>query len=173
MGARTQEYRASSNLTVTALNSLASSQGLLAGWTSGTIDNTTDKDLDKLISAKLTKAASNLQAGSIQVWAYAMLDDSSWPDIFSSGTEGTEGAATVHDDEQKNECLRFLWATTVDTGTSEVHNMPPCSVAAAFGGTLPPKFAIFITGNCSTTTTAQFAASGNQVTVKGVYENVA
>lgn len=144
----------------------------MAGWTSGTIDNTTDRDLDKLISARFTKAAANLQAGSIQVWVYAMLDDTNWPDIFSVGTEGTEGAATLHDDEQKGECLKLLWATTVDTGASEVHNMPPSSVANAFGA-LPPKFAIFITGNCTTTTTAQFAASGNQVTVKGYYENVA
>ena len=173
MGARTQEYRASSNLTVTNLHSLASSQGLLAGWTSGTIDNTTNKDLDILISAKFTKAASNLQAGQIQVFAYAMLDDSNWPDVFSSGTEGTEGAATIHDDEQKLECFRVLWSTVTDTGASELHNMPPVSVASAFGGTLPPKFAIFVTGNATTTTTAQFAASGNQVTVKGVYENVA
>jgi len=172
MGAITQEYRASSNLTVTNLNSLAASTSLLSGWTSGTIDNTTNKDLDVLISAKFTKAASNLQAGSIEVYAYAMLDDTNWPDIFSSGTEGTEGAATVHDDEQKRECLKLLWSTATDTGASEVHNMPPTSVASAFGS-LPPKFAIFVTGNCTTTTTAQFAASGNQVTTKGAYLNAA
>jgi hypothetical protein len=164
-------YRASSNLTVTALNSLASAQTLLSGWTSGTIDNT-DLDLGKVITAKFTKAAANLQAGQIQVWAYAQLDDSTWPDIFSSGTEGTEGAATLHDDEQKNENLVLLWATTVDTGVSEVHNMPPVNVRARFGDYQPQRFALFITQNCSTTTTAGLAASGNQVTVKGYYETV-
>lgn len=173
MGAVTQEYRASANLTVTNLHSLASSQGLLAGWTSGTIDNTSNKDVDILVSAKFTKAASNLQAGVIEVWAYAMLDDSNWPDVFSSGTEGTEGTATIHDDEQKKEAFRSLWSTTTDTGTSEVHNMPPVSVASAFGGVLPPKFAVFVTGNATTTTTAQFASSGNQVTTKGVNYSVA
>ena len=85
MGAVTQEYAASSNLTVTNLHSLPASSTLLSGWTSGTIDNTSTKYEDILISAKFTKASSNMQAGSIQVWAYAMLDDSNWPDLFSSG----------------------------------------------------------------------------------------
>lgn len=173
MGAVTLEYRASSNLTVTSLDSLAAAASLLAGWTSGTIDNTTNKDEDILVSAKFTKAAANMQAGQIQVFAYAMLDDSNWPDVFSSGTEGSQGTATIHDDEQKNEAFRFLWATTTDTGTSEVHNMPPTSVAAAFGGILPAKFAIFITGNAASSTNSQLAASGNQVTTKGVYRSVA
>lgn len=167
-----QEYAASSNLTVTNLHSLAASAGLLAGWTSGTIDNTTDKHLDKVITAQFTKAAANLQAGQIQVWAYAPLDDSTWPDIFSAGTEGTQGTATLHDDEQKNECLRLLWSTTTDTSASDVHNMPPTSVRAAFGGILPPKFAVFVTAACATSTNACFAASGNQVTVKGYFESI-
>jgi hypothetical protein len=167
-----QEYAASSNLTVTNLHSLAASAGLLAGWTSGTIDNTTDKHLDKLISAKFTTSSANRQAGAIQVWAYAMTDDSNWPDLFLSGTEGTEGAATIHDDEQKNECLQLLWATQTDATNADVHNMPQVSVAQAFRGFLPAKFAIFITAACATSTNACFAASGNQVTVKGIYESV-
>ena len=173
MGNRTQEYAASSNLTVTALNSLAASAGLLAGWTSGTIDNTTDKHVDKKISARFTTSSANRQAGRIEVYAYAMLDDTTWPDIFSSGTEGTEGAATIHDDEQKMENLVLLWSTFTDTTNADVHNMPPVSVAEAFGGALPPKFALFVTGAAATSTNAQFAASGNQVTVKGYYDAVA
>jgi len=167
-----QEYAASSNLTVTNLHSLAASAGLLAGWTSGTIDNTSDKHLDKIVTAKFVTSSANRQAGQIQVWAYAMLDDSNWPDLFSSGTEGTEGAATIHDDEQKTEMLRYLWTTQTDTTNADVHNMPPVSVAGAFGGFLPAKFAIFATAACATSTNACFAASGNQVTVKGLYESI-
>lgn len=164
-------YGSSSNLTVTNLHSLASSQTWVAGWTSGTVDNTTDLHIDKVVSAKFTTAASNNQAGEIRVYGYAMLDDSTWPDIFSSGTEGTEGAATVLDTEQFSG-LVLLWGTAVDSGASEAHNMPPTSIRGAFGF-IPAKFALFVTGNATTTTTAQFAASGNQVTVKGHYETVA
>jgi hypothetical protein len=165
-------YGSSSNLTVTNLNSLASSSGRLAGWTSGTIDNTTDLHLDKLISGKFTTASANRQAGVIEVWAYAMLDDSTWPDVFSAGTEGTEGAATIHDDEQKAECFELLWSTTVDTTNGDVHNMKPRSVRAAFGF-MPAKFALFVTTTAANSTNAGFASSGNQITSKGYYENVA
>lgn len=168
-----QEYAASSNLTVTNLHSLAASAGLLAGWTSGTIDNTTDKHLDKVITAQFTTSSANRQAGQIQVWAYAMLDDSNWPgSLFSAGSAGTQGAATIIDDEQKNEVMRLLWSTTTDTTNGDVHNMPPTSVRAAFGGILPPKFAVFVTAACATSTNACFAASGNQVTVKGYFESI-
>ena len=168
MGAITRSYRASADLTVTALHSLAASATWVAGWTSGTIDNTTNLDIDILITAKFTTHASNRQAGYIRVYVYAMLSDAAWPDLFSSGTEGTEGAATIHDTEQRDSGLRLAHVIEVDNGASEVYEMPPVSVASLFGGTLPPKFAIFVTGNATTTTTAQFAAAGSQVTTKGV-----
>lgn len=163
-----QEYAASSNLTVTALDSLATSAALEAGWTSGTIDNTSDKHLDKVVSAKFTKGSSPT-AGQIQVWAYAMLDDSNWPDLFSGGTgsEGTEGTATIHDAEQKNENLVLLWATATDTSSGDVHNMRPVSLRERFGF-MPLKCAIFVTHNM----VVAMASSGNQVTVKGLYETI-
>ena len=170
MGAVTQEYAASSNLTVTALNGgIASSNTLLAGWTSETVDNTSTKYEDILVTGKITVESSGLTAGVIEVWAYAMLDDSNWPDVFSSGTEGTEGTATISDSEQKAASFRLLWSCATDTGASEVYSMAPSSVAGAFGGVLPPKFAIFITHS----TVAALETSGNQVTIKGVYRSVA
>lgn len=168
MGAITRSYRASSNITVTNLHSLAASSAWGSGWTSGTIDNTTDLDLDKLITAKFVTASSSRTAGYIRIYVYAMLDDSNWPDLFSAGTEGTEGTATTHDTEQRDSGMRLAHVIEVDNGASEVYEMPPTSVAALFGGTLPPKFAIFVTGTAASGTSAQFAASGSQVTVKGV-----
>jgi hypothetical protein len=167
-------YRASSTLTVTALHSLAASTTRLGGWTSGTIDNTIDKDLDKQIIASFVSHASNRQAtGSLELWAYAMLDDSVWPDIFSAGTEGTEGTATVHDAYRKTCGLRLLWSVAPDATASAVYVTPPLSVASAFDGILPPKFALFVTGNLTTTTTAQLASSGSIINVRGIYENAA
>lgn len=162
------DYAASSDLTVTSLHSLAASSSLTSGWTSGTIDNSTNEYLDYKITAKFTMHASNQQAGEIRVYAYAMQDDANWPDLFSSGTEGTQGTATVHDSEQLDSGMVLLWSTAVDGGASEVHTMPPRSVAQAFGGLVcPAKFALFVTTNGATSTNAAFAASGNQVTIKG------
>lgn len=171
MGNVTQEYAASANLTVTALHSLTTSSTHTSGWTSGTVDNTSDKHLDKVVSGKFTMTSSNNQAGELRVYAYAQLDDSNWPDIFSSGTEGTEGTATLHDTEQRDSALVLLWGTTVDNGPGEVHTMPPQSIRTAFGF-MPAKFALFVTGNGSSSG-AQLAASGNQITTKGIYDAVA
>lgn len=162
------KYRAAAALTVTNLHGIASSSTWVAGWTSGTIDNTTDLDLDKLISASFVVESSGLSAGEIRVYAYAMLDDSTWPDIFSAGTEGTDGTATLHDTEIRDG-LKLLWAQVTDTTASRVYPMQPTSVAARFDGVLPPKFALFVTQSSGTT----LETSGNQVVVKGVKVTVA
>jgi hypothetical protein len=162
------KYRASADLTVTNLHGIASSTTWVAGWTSGTIDNTSDLDLDKLISAKFTVESAGLAAGEIRVYVYTMLDDTNWPDIFSSGTEGTEGTATLHDTELRD-ALPLLWAQVTDTSASRVYPMIQRSVASLFGGIAPAKFALF----CAQSTGTTLETTGNQVTVKGVKASVA
>lgn len=158
-------YRASSALTVTALNGgIASSSTWVAGWTSGTIDNTSNKDLDVLISGTFVAESSGLTAGELRVYVYAMLDDSTWPDIFSSGTEGTEGTATLADTEIRDASIIPLWSTITDTSASRVYTMPKQSIAARFGGTLPPKFALFVTHSM----VAALETSGNAIYAVGV-----
>jgi hypothetical protein len=158
-------YAASSNLTVTNLNSLASSQTWVAGWESNVIDNTTNLYLDYLVSAKLTVASSNNQAGQIRLYIVGMLDDSTWPDVF----DGTESTETVTDTEMRDAICKLGAITEVDTGAGDVYYLGPFSVASLFGGVCPAKFVVFVSQNASTTTTSGLAASGNQVTVKGAY----
>lgn len=163
------QYIASSNLTVTNLHSLAASSSFTSGWTSGTIDNSTNEYDECHLSAQFTKAASNNQAGEIRIYVYTMLDDSNWPNLFSSGTEGTEGTCTLHDVEQLSGMV-LVWSTDTDSSASDVHAMPKTGLKQFFGGELPPKFAIYITGNAATSTNAQLAASGNQVTTAFVHK---
>jgi hypothetical protein len=159
-------YRASADLTVTNLAGIASSATWVAGWTSGTVDNTTDLDLDKQVSAKFTVESAGLAAGEIRVYVYDMLDDSNWPDLFSSGTEGTEGTATVHD-VNVLASMKLLWSIATDTTASQVYPMLKQSVSALYGGVMPPKFALFVAQSTGTT----FETSGQQVTVKGAHGN--
>ncbi len=164
-------YASSSNLTVTNLHSLASSQTWIAGWGSAYIDNTTNLYDDYLITGKFTLAASNNQAGQINIGVAGMLDDST--DItLNSGTAGTEGAINFVDTEEAANAVVIAKVLIVDSTASAVHFIQPFSVASLFGGVVPAKFFLFIAGNCTTTTTAQFAASGNQITQKGVFWNV-
>lgn len=162
-------YAASSNLTVTNLHSLASSQTWVGGWESGLIDNTSDLYEDYRVTAKLTVASSNNQAGELRLYLVGMLDDSTWPDVF----DGTESTESVTDTEMRDAICRLGAVSQVDTGTGDVYYLDCPSVATVFNGNLPKKFVIFITINSTTTTTAGLAASGNQVTVVGSYHTIA
>lgn len=163
-------YAASADeATLTALNSLASSQTWVAGWESTPIDNTTNKYLDYRVTAKLTVASANNQAGELRLYLVGMLDDSTWPDVF----DGTVSAETITSADIRDAICK-LGAVTITTNTAgRVYYLDCPSAAAVFGGNLPKKFAIFITVNPTTTTTAGLAASGNQVTVVGSYLNIA
>lgn len=160
-------YRASADLTVTNLHGIASSATHVTGWESGVMDNTTNLDLDHLVSGKFTTESSGLSAGEIRVWVVPMLDDSTYPGGFD-GTESTE--STPLDDANGTLAgAALLWACATDTTASQVYYMRQCSVAALFGGHLPPKYVLFVTQSTGTT----LETSGNQITWRGVYETVA
>jgi hypothetical protein len=158
-------YAASSNLTVTNLNSLPTSSTWLAGWESDAIDNTSNLYTDYRVTAKITVAAASLSAGEIRMYLVAMLDDSTWPDVF----DGTGSTETITDTEMRDAICRLGAFSFTDTTNSDVYYLDCPSVAAVFNGNLPAKFVIFITHS----TGQNLAASGNQVTIKGSYITVA
>ncbi len=95
-----------------------------------------------------------------------MLDDTpTWPDVFSAGTEGTEGTATIHDSEIRDGAFVLLWQVTTDTGASDKYIMPPTSIADAFGF-VPRIFALFVTQ--SSGSTLETTADPNQVYLQPV-----
>jgi hypothetical protein len=160
-------YRASANLTVTNLAGIASSAAWTSGWTSGTIDNTSDLDLDKLVSAKFTVESAGLAAGEIRLWCVPKLDDSTYP----GGFDGTASAETTPLDDENGTLggAVLLKVVTTDTTASQVYYMHAVSVAGAFNDCCPAKFVLFVTQSTGTT----LETTGNQVTVKGTYRNIA
>ena len=66
---------ASTAVTVTNLHSLASSSSWIAGWTSNTVNNTSNNYLDYLYGGTFTTHASNRQAGVINVFVIGFLND--------------------------------------------------------------------------------------------------
>ena len=169
MGAVTQSYRAASNLTVTNLASIATSTTWVAGWLSGVIDNTTNLDLDIVVSGKIT-FGNVTTAGELRMYAMAMLDDSTWPDI-TGATEGTEGTATINASATtiRDATMVLVCAFANRVANGDVFFIPQTSLRGAFGGFLPPKIVLFVTHS----TGVNLAASGHQITIKGITESVA
>lgn len=97
------------------------------------------------------------------------INDTIWPDVF----DGTESVETPTDTEEFDACAKLVRSLDVDNTASAVYDIDIPSVAVAFGGNLPKKFVIYITQNCTTTTTAGLAAAGSTVDVTGSYFNVA
>jgi hypothetical protein len=166
-----RKYQASANLTVTNLASVATSSTLVTGWLSGIIDNTTDLDLDKLITGKVV-LGNSATAGQIAIYAIAMLDDSNWPTTsLTSGAFGTEGTGAFKDATNRDAVAMLVWAagTRADPGTDDTYQIAASSLAGAFGGILPAKCVLFLTHS----TGVNLASSGHQITHKGATETVA
>lgn len=156
-------YAASVALTVTNLHSLASAQDWAAGWGSASYSNAVNLYLDYLYGFTFTTHASNRQAGQINIYVIAALNDTpTWPAV-SSGTLGTEGAIAFTDLEERDSLCRLLGSITVDSTASAIYTFPPTGIAQLFGGVVPPHHSIFVAQNCSTTTTAGLASSGSAV----------
>jgi hypothetical protein len=162
-------YVADAVIDVTSLHSLASSAAYLAGWQSPFIDHASDLVLDDQLTFHLVTHASNRQVGAIRIYLVAMLDDSVWPDVF----DGTQSAETWTSAEIRDAAAFLAKEIAVNATASAVFDVIIPSVRAVFAGFLPKKYEIFITGNASTTTTAQLASSGSTCTLRSTYKNVA
>lgn len=163
----TRKYAASANFTVTALDGLAASSTHVTGFESAEIDNTTNGYEDYLISGKFTVESAGLSAGEIRIWCVPKLDDATYP----GGFDGTASAETTPlDDANGTEAgAVLLKVITTDTTASQVYYCHQVSVAAGFNDVCPAKFVVFVTQSTGTT----LETSGNQLTYKGTYRNVA
>lgn len=142
-----QKYpAASANTTAITISaaSLASSSTLLAGQESSFIDNTTNLDIDHLISGRIRTGTSPTVNTYIELWAAApykiVSGTPSWPDVL----DGTDSAETLTSDNVKNGMLILLWRQKVDATSGRDYYMPPTSVAQAFGE-MPPYYDLFLT----------------------------
>lgn len=160
-------YNASASITCT-LASLASSATFVAGRASAAYDNTSNLDLDVLLSGKVTVGTTPTVNTEIHIDVLGMLDDSTWPDVF----DGTDSAETVTSAGMSKGYLRRAATLIVDATTSDrTYNFGPISVAQLFGGTLPPKFQVFVTHN--TGVNLNSTPANHALNAKAVYQTVA
>jgi hypothetical protein len=158
-------YGTASDLTIT-LASMATDTNLLTGRESATIDNSANLFLDYLISGKITAGTSPTAARSIEVWAVGSWDGTSWPDVF----DGTESAETITSADIKSSICRFVAAMATANTTDRTYHFGPVSLAAAFGGVLPPKVVLFVTH--STGVNLNSTAGNHQIRLQPVFQTI-
>lgn len=132
-------YAGSTAFTLTVA-SLASSATLVAGRESAAVSNTTNLYVDSMISGKITTGTTPT-AGTIEVWAYAALDDTpTYPDVF----DGTDSAETVTSADIKYSALRLVASMKTDTTSDQAYPFAPVSLVSLFGQ-MPTHYGIFVT----------------------------
>jgi hypothetical protein len=156
---------ASTTMTTTNLQSLASSQTYIGGWGSAAVDNSSNVYLDYAVGATFKTASANRQAtGVINVYVIGSLKDSSTFGTVASGTAGTEGAITFTDTFRQVTQCRLLQSIFVgESGSATIYDIPMTGIAQLFGGICPIQWYLYVAQNVTTTTTAGLASSGNAV----------
>lgn len=130
-------------LTIT-LASLATSSTLLVGRESTVVNNTSNLDLDHIISGKFTTGTSPTAATRIEVWAYAPISITSGTPAYIDTVTGSDAGITITSDNVKFSGLRPVWSTTVDSTSNRTYYMPPTSIANVFGE-MPAYWGIIVT----------------------------
>lgn len=151
------------------VGSLASSSGLLAGYETSPIDNTSNLFLDYILRGKVTVGTTPTVNTVIEIWAFGAMDDTpTWPDVF----DGTASAETITSAGIKNGLLKLVAVLQVDATTSDrTYPFGGISLRSIFGGTVPDHVGFFVTHN--TGVNLNSTAGNHNLAAKPVYENVA
>lgn len=161
------------SVTITSLNSLATnaSAGVFTKVATSTpIDNTSNNDIDHLLSGTVVVGASGLTANrGINIFVIGAVSESSgtpsWPDTID-GTDDVDDFTSANTMAGVAKCVA---AITIDSTGSRAYAFGPVSVAQAFGGNLPQHYVIAIGHD----TGAALAASGHSVQFQRVKLTVA
>lgn len=165
-----EAFGAATPVTTTTLGGLAASsaQTSAATYQMAAVDNSTNLYLDALVSVTATTNATTAPTGSpvVEVYAYGSMDGgTTYPDNVT-GVESTSNAGTTI---QNMGNLRLIGLVNMQTTVNATTKAGPFSVAAAFNGTLPPRFGIVLCNNTGQALAAGNTAATNAITWTGVY----
>lgn len=117
---------------------------------SDTIDNTSDLYLDALVEVEIADIA---EAGNYQVVLYV-----------ASSVDGTDFSTHSNASPQPQN-LAYLGTVSLPSGSAGTWRSRAFSVAAAFGGVMPPKWKLAAYNDSG----VSLAASGNAAQYRGVF----
>ncbi len=155
------KYPSTSTTAVTlAVASLADDNtNQVAGRAGTAVDNTTNVDLDHLVSGFITAGTSPTASRVIEIWAYAPISMASGTPTYPDSITGTDAAKTMTSLNVKYAALKLVTAMTVDSTSNRAYYFSPVSIAGLFGA-MPPFWGLFVVNR---TGVALNATGGNHV----------
>lgn len=166
-------YAAGAGITCT-MTSLASG----STRESNSVVNTTagSSYLDYLVSLTFTIATGTPSGAIVNVYANASIDNTLWPIVqLSSGapkaTTGADqsiGALSTPAMSQTRLIGSYGIQTTASAG-ERTFRTPAYSVAAAFGGVLPPSFSLFVENQTGVAFSSSTATTATYLEGAGIY----
>jgi hypothetical protein len=132
-------YRATNTaMTVTALSTLINSTSQTTGiWGSAFVDNTTNLDVDELVTVGITTASSGTSAtGTYVVYFYGCVGGTTTCTDGVTGTQGTQSLTNPTNLNKVSACNAVANSTAYLCG--------PFSVANAFGGVVPARWGVVV-----------------------------
>ena len=160
-------YSSKATLACTSFNSLASSTttGVAASAvaTTDTSNNITDVIVQLLIAGAAHTPSSTT---NILVWVIGSMDGTNFAGAQSGTIEDFNDGDSAESIDVDGNNMNFLGVIHMHTASVDMLSKP-FSLAAAFGGTVPPKWAIVIQNQ----TGSNLAASGHEVGYRYQYYN--
>ena len=133
------------DITITLASLVSGASGVFtAGQESTAVDNTTNNDLDHLLSGKITTGTTPTVSRSINVYAYANLSSSAGTPTYADVLDGTDSVETFTSANVQANAVKFVASITVDATSDRAYYFGPVSVASIFGGILPKFYGIFV-----------------------------
>ena len=144
------KYPATSSVDLTCtLASLAT--GAAGVYTTGrestAVDNTTNLDMDHLLSGKITTGTSPTVSRQIVVYLYANNSSSGGTPTYpavGTGISGTDAGAVFNSANVLGTAIQWIATLTVDSTSDRTYTFGPISVASRFGGQLPKFWGVYI-----------------------------
>lgn len=152
-------YRATNTaVTITSLVSLANSTTQATGIAgSAFVDNTTNLDIDEIVTVVVKTGASGVSStGTAVIYVYGCVGGTS---VCTDGVTGTDATQTL---TNPTNLLKVVACNTVANAT--VYNCGPFSIANQFGGIVPARWGVVIQNLSG----AALSASGSSV----VYDSI-
>lgn len=157
------EWGSSAAYTIT-LTGLATSSTKVAGRESTAISHTTADALDYLVGGKITTGTSPTANKTIDVWLYGSIDDTP---TYPVNITGSDAAATMASENQRNSALRLLEQIVVDNTSDRTYSFGPTGIAQFFGGALPKNHGLWVTHDTAVNLNA--TASNHALSYTPVY----